>query len=102
MHALAAIAAHHRLPIYKTDTKQAFLHWKVAELFLVLQPDWWPEKLEQGESLLLCKLVYWIKQAQEYWHKQVSDWMIAHNYLPINDEKTIFLKKVSDKKWIIH
>ena len=66
------------------------------------RPDGWPEKLEQGEALLLCKSVYGIKQAQQCWHKQVADWMIAHNYLPINDEKTIFLKKVSDKEWIIH
>lgn len=100
--ALAAIAAHHGLPIYKTDTKQAFLNGKVAERILVRPPDWWPEKLEPGEALLLCKSVYGIKQASQCWHKRVSDWMIAHDYLPINDEKTIFLKKVSDKEWIIH
>ena len=77
------------LPIYKTDTKQAFLKGKVAEWILVQRPDGWPEKLEQGEALLLCKSVYGIKQAHQCWHKQVADWIIAHNYLPMNDEKTI-------------
>ena len=37
---LAAIASHHRLPIYKTETKQAFLQWKRAEHILVRPGDW--------------------------------------------------------------
>ena len=89
---LAATAAHLGLPIYKTDTKQAFLYGEIdKERILMLPPDWWPEKLEPGEALLLLKSVFGLKQAPQCWYKRVSNWMIAHGYLAINEEKTMFI-----------
>ena len=47
----------------------------------------------RGSSAYLSVPVYGIKQTPIYWHQQVSDWMIAHDCLPIDNEKTIFREK---------
>jgi hypothetical protein len=99
---LAAIAAHHGLPIYTTDTKQAFLHGTMKQRVLLRPPDWWPQKLEPGQVLLAVKSVYGTKQAPHCWHEEVSQWMVENGYNPVNDEKTIFLKTEPNGDWLIN
>jgi hypothetical protein len=98
---LIAIAAQSGLPIYKTDTKQAFLYGDLDEEIYIRPPDWWPEPIEPGNALLLENSIYGLKQAGRRWHIRVSDWMIANDYLPVNEEMTIFKKQVGSD-FILH
>ncbi len=42
-----ALAAKHRLNLFKSDTKQAFLNGDMGdEKIYIRPPDWWPEKVE--------------------------------------------------------
>ena len=59
---------HHGLPIYKTNTKQAFqngLCYGVGTIICILvrQLDWWQQKLDAGQvlSALAQKWVYGIR-----------------------------------------
>ena len=98
---LTAIAAQEGLPIYKTDTKQAFLYGELEEELYIYPPDWWPEPFEPGNALLLKNSIYGLKQAARCWHTRVSTWMIENDYLPVNEEKTIF-RKQEGSDYIIH
>ena len=64
-------------------------------------PDRWPEL--EGYSLhpSLMKNMYWTRQAAKAWHVHLSTWMEEHGYLPVNNEKTIFMKWEEDD-FIIH
>ena len=44
----------------------------------------------------LRKNIYGTRQAARAWHIRLSTWMEAHEYLPVNDEKTIFMKWEDD------
>ncbi len=64
-------------------------------------PDRWPEL--EGYSLhpSLMKNMYWTRQAAKAWHVHLSTWMEEHGYLPVNNEKTIFMRWEEDD-FIIH
>ena len=98
---LTAIAAQHGAPIYKYDTSQAFLYGDVDQDLYARAPDWWPELVPEGYCLQLKKNIYGTRQAARAWHVRLSTWMEEHEYLPINNEKTIFMKWVGDD-FIIH
>ena len=92
---LAAIAAEHDAPIYKTDTRQAFLYGSMEdEDIYVRPPDWWCDQIPEGHVFKLKKAMYGTKQAARRWHKCLSGWMIDHDYEAVNSEKTIFIKRV--------
>ena len=100
---LAAIAAGRGLPIYKTDTAQAFLYGDMDnDRILIRPPDWWPEQLKPGQVLKANRSVYGTKQAPRCWHTKVSNWMEQNGYPAVNDEKTIFMRKESGGDFIIH
>ncbi len=49
-----AIAAKHRLNLFKSDTMQAFLNGDIGdEKIFVCPPDWWPEHVPHGYALEL-------------------------------------------------
>ena len=61
---IAAIAAQHGTKLYKTDCKQAFLYGDMDDVEIYIKkPDWWPEAIPDGHTLLLCKSIYGTKQA---------------------------------------
>ena len=98
---LVAIAAQHGATIYKYDTSQAFLYGDVDEDLYARAPDWWPEPIPEGYCLQLRKNIYGTRQAARAWHVRLSTWMEEHGYLPVNNEKTIFMKW-DDEDFIIH
>jgi hypothetical protein len=98
---LTGIAAQHGAPIYKYDTSQAFLYGDVDQDLYARAPDWWPELVPEGYCLQLKKNIYGTRQAARAWHVRLSTWMEEHEYLPINNEKTIFMKWEGDD-FIIH
>ena len=98
---LTAIAAQHGAPIYKYDTSQAFLYGDVDQDLYARAPDWWPELVPEGYCLQLKKNIYGTRQAARAWHVRLSTWMEEHEYLPVNNEKTIFMKWEGDD-FIIH
>jgi len=98
---LVAIAAQHGATIYKYDTSQAFLYGDVDEDLYARAPDWWPEPVPEGYCLQLRKNIYGTRQAARAWHVRLSTWMEEHGYLPVNNEKTIFMKW-DDEDFIIH
>ena len=97
-----AKAAQMGLPVFKSDTKQAFLNGDIgAELLYIRPPDWWPELVPEGHVLQLMKSMYGTRQAARQWHVRISSWMEEQGYFAVNSEKTIFMKRVGDD-WIMH
>ncbi len=77
----------------KTGTKQAFLNGEIGdEKRYIRPPDWWAEPVPQGHALLLMKRVYGTRQAARQWHQRFSGWMESHDYMAVNNEKTMFMK----------
>jgi hypothetical protein len=77
----------------KTDTKQAFLNGEMGdEKIYIRPPDWWPEPVPQGHALLLMKSKYGTRQAARQRHQRISGWMESHDYMAVNNEKTMFIK----------
>ena len=92
----------HRLTVFKSDTKQAFLNGDIGdEKIYIRAPDWWPERVPEGHALMLMKSMYGTRQAARQWHVQISTWMEDHGYEAVNSEKTIFMKRVNGQ-WIMH
>jgi hypothetical protein len=89
---LVAIAAQRGATMYKYDTSQAFLYGDVDEELYARAPDWWPELVPEGHCLRLRKNIYGTRQAARAWHLRLSTWMEENEYLPVNNEKTIFMK----------
>ena len=98
---LVAIAAQHGATIYKYNTSQDFLYGYVDEDLYARAPDWWPELVLERYCLQLRKKIYGTRQAARAWHVRLSTWMEEHGYLPVNNEKTIFMKWEEDD-FIIH
>ena len=99
---LTAIAAEHGCKIYKTDTSQAFLYGDMADDKVYINPPkWWPEIIPDGHVLQLLKSIYGTKQAARRWHIHISEWMEKNGYPAVNNEKTIFMKRVGND-FIIH
>ncbi len=97
-----ALAAKHRLNLFKSDTKQLFLNGNISEEKIYIRlPDWWPEKMQHCYALHLMKSMYGTRQAARKWHVQISTWMEEHGYLAVNSEKTIFMKREGEE-WIMH
>jgi hypothetical protein len=97
-----ALEAKHRLNLFKSDTKQAFLNGDMGdEKIYIRPPDWWPEKVQYGHALQLMKSMYGTRQAARQWHVRISTWMEDHGHLAINSEKTIFMKREGEE-WIMH
>ena len=71
-----ALAAKHRLNLFKSDTKQAFLNGDMGnEKIYIRPPDWWQEKVPYGHALQLMKSMYGTWQAARQWHVRVLAWM---------------------------
>ena len=98
---LTAIAAQYDAPIYKYDTSQAFLYGDVDQDLYARAPDWWPELVPEGYCLQLKKNIYGTRQAARAWHVRLSTWMEEHEYMPVNNEKTMFMKWEGED-FIIH
>ena len=98
---IAAISAQHGNIMWKTDCKQAFLNGDMDVDLYVRPPDWWPEKLKEGNVLLLCKSIYGTRQAARRWHIRIASWMSDNGYHAVNNEETIFMKPEGDD-WIMH
>ena len=98
---LAAIAAANKTYMIKYDTTQAFLYGDVVEDLYTRAPDWWPELIPEGHCLKLKKNIYGTRQAARAWHLKLSTWIEGHQYLPVNNEKTIFMKWDGDD-FILH
>ena len=93
---LIALAAKLGKPIYKTNTKQAFLYGDMGdERILVDPPEWWHQELEEGQVLLAVKSVYGTKQAPHCWHERVSKWMCSNGYVNIKTENTLSMGYLS-------
>ena len=98
---LVAITAQKGAKMYKYDTSQAFLYGDVDQDLYARAPDWWPELVPEGYCLQLMKNIDGTRQAARAWHVRLSTWMEEHGYLPVNNEKTIFMKWEGDD-FIIH
>jgi hypothetical protein len=89
---IMAIAASAGAEVFKYDTSQAFLYGDVEQELYSRAPDWWPEPIPEGYCLKLKKNIYGTRQAARAWHVKLSTWMEEHEYMPVNNEKTIFMK----------
>jgi hypothetical protein len=59
-----ALAAKHRLNLFKSDTKQAFMNGDMGDEKIYIRPlDWWQEKVPYGHALQLMKSMYGTRQA---------------------------------------
>jgi hypothetical protein len=91
---MVAIAAQYGCKLLKTDTKPAFLNGEIGdEKIYICSPDWWPEAVPQGQALLLMKSMYGTRQAARQWHQRISGWMESHDYMAVNNEKTVFMNE---------
>ena len=88
--------------MYKTDTKPAFLNADMGnDIIYIRAADWWPEQIPYGHVLQLMKSMYGTRQAARQWHGRISSWMEEHEYLAVNNEKTMFMKW-QGTDWIMH
>ncbi len=109
---LVAIAAQKGAKMYKYDTSQAFLYGDVDQDLYAHAADWWPELVPEGYCLQLMNNIYGTRQAARAWHVRLSTWMEGHvrlstwmeehGNLPVNNEKTIFMKwEEDDYPWSV-
>jgi hypothetical protein len=87
------IAQKHLLNLFKSVTKQAFLHGDIyKEKIYMCPPDWWPKHVAHGYVLKLIKSMYCTLQAAPPLHVWTSTWMEEHGYLAVKIQFTIFMK----------
>ncbi len=73
---MVAIAAQNKTRLLKPNTKQAFLTDDIGdEKTHIRPPDWWPDPVPKGHSLLLMKSMYGTCQAARQWHERIPGWM---------------------------
>jgi hypothetical protein len=87
-----AIASQRGAKIKTYDNPQAFLYGDVGQDLYGRAPDWWLELVPDGYCLQLKKNIYGTRQAARTWHVRLSTWIEEHRYLPVNNDKTIFMK----------
>ncbi len=49
-------------------------------------------QVPKGHPLLLMKSMYGTRQPASQCHQRISGWMESHDYMAVNNEKTMFLK----------
>ncbi len=93
---LLALAAGAGWTVSQTDIEQAFLHGKLNDVDLYINP---PARYPcpPDHVLKLLKAVYGLHQAPPKFKKEVTDWMRSNGYTPANDSETIWiLRKEQD------
>jgi hypothetical protein len=82
----AIAAAVEGCSVYTTGTSRAFLYGSMdndVTVVYIKAPDWWPEPMPEGHCSKLLKSIYGIPPAASRWHKHISAWMEANDYLTI-------------------
>ncbi len=95
---LLALAAAEGYTVYQTDVVQAFLHGKLDDVDIYINP---PARYPCpfGMVLKLLKAIYGLIQAPVKFKQEVIDWFKGNGYLAANDAQTIWIKR--DKMGVI-
>jgi hypothetical protein len=95
---LLALAAAEGYTVYQTDVVQAFLHGKLDDVDIYINP---PARYPcpEGMVLKLLKAIYGLIQAPVKFKQEVIDWIKGNGYLAANDAQTIWIKR--DKMGVI-
>ena len=99
---LLAWAAAQGLQVYQTDIQQAFLHGLLQEDIYIHPPARY--SCPPGHILKLLKVVYGLHQGPVtpvQFKKEVTDWMRADGYTPVNDSETIWIFR-KDQGILVH
>ena len=81
--------------------KTAFLHGDLEEEVYVVQPEGFEVK---GKEHMVCRLkksLYGLKQAPRQWYKKFDSFMVGHEYIKINANHCVYVKKFLDVKFLI-
>ena len=89
---LLALAATEGYTVYQTDVVQAFLHGKLDDVDIYINP---PARYPcpVGRVLKLQKAIYGLIQAPVKFKQEVIDWFKGNGYLAANDAQTIWIKR---------
>ena len=95
---LLALAAAEGWTVYQTDIVQAFLHGKLDDVDIYINP---PARYPcpVGFVLKLLRAIYGLHQAPVKFKQEVIDWFKTNGYVPANDAQTIWIKR--DKSGVI-
>ena len=89
---LLALAAVEGWSIYQTDIVQAFLHGKLDDVELYINPPArYPCPI--GYLLKLLRAIYGLHQGPVKFKQEVIDWLKANGYIAANDAQTIWIKR---------
>lgn len=89
------------LEVEQHDVKTAFLHGDLEEEIYMQQPEGFQVK---GKEKLVCKLkksLYGLKQAPRQWYKKFDSFMEKNEHNRTTANHCIFIKKFSNKDFII-
>ena len=89
------------LEIEQLDVKNAFLHDDLEEEIHMEQPE---EFIIKGKEHLVCRLkksLYGLKQAPRQWYKKFDSFMVEHGYDRTASDHCVFVKKFSNREFII-
>jgi hypothetical protein len=89
---LLALAAAEGYTVYQTDVVQAFLHGKLDDVDIYINPPA-SYPCQSGMVLKLQKAIYGLIQAPVKFKQEVIDWFKANGYLAANDAQTIWIKR---------
>jgi hypothetical protein len=96
---LLSWAAAQGMKVYQTDIQQAFLHGLLEEDIYIHPPARYP--CPPGHVLKLLKAVYGLHQGPVQFKKEVTDWLRAEGYTPVNDSETIWILR-TEKGVLVH
>ena len=89
---LLALAAAEGYTVYQTDVVQAFLHGKLDDVNIYINP---PARFPctAGLVLKLQRAIYGLHQAPVKFKQEVMVWFKENGYSPANDAQTIWIKR---------
>jgi hypothetical protein len=94
---LLAFATSKGFKLYQMDVKSAFLNDVIQEEIYVSQPLGFKNPKYPDRVYKLSKVLYGLKQAPRGWYARLKTFLLEHEYVMGNVDKTLFtLKHVTD------
>jgi hypothetical protein len=87
---LLAFAASKEFKLYQIDIKSAFLNCVIQEEVYIRQPPGFESPKYPDRVYKLSKTLYGLKQAPRAWYVRVKTFLLEHEYVMGNMDKTLF------------
>jgi len=101
MHAVVAIATHHKWTVYQMEIKSSFLNGVLKEEVYVVQLPGYEIEGQEDKLYQLKKDLYGLKQAPHAWYNMIDAYLLDNGFNKCDDEPTLYIKESEGKILIV-